>query len=77
MKRFHPRELSCGLLTVVAELDCLELVVAIDHVNLVLWFGEAQTGDSVGRGRHIFVVESDLRLEERVRRTVLVRFVLI
>jgi hypothetical protein len=52
VKWLHPGDLSSGLLTVIAELDRQELVIAIDSINLVFRFGEAQAGDSVGWGSH-------------------------
>lgn len=66
------------MFAVIAELDSLELVVAIDSVDLVFRFTQAQTCNPI----HfitvlLFVVEADLRLENRVRCPILKRLILI
>ena len=75
---FHRGNISGWLFAVVAELDSLELVVAINSVDLIFRFTQTQTCNPVNFiPVLLFVVEADLRLENRVRCPILKRLILI
>ena len=64
------------MFAVVAELDSLELVVAINSVDLIFRFTQTQTCNPVNFITVLlFVVEADLRLENRIRCPILKRLI--
>ena len=71
----HLRSLKSSFFTVVRKLSSLQLVVSIDCEQCIFWFAQTNRSNAVGSGlmNYALLVDSNLRLEERVRNPVVER----